>query len=150
MGLLEPGELIVTQRKNGKSRTIPLTSEARRIAQLQMSDVTNWQFLFTSKRRGGAVAEIKTGFAGAVTDAGIEDFRFHDLRHTFATRLNEAGVDPVTRRDLLGHSTIEMSNDYTHSSLEGRRRAIQVLSANQRDANSDYGKITSSRVRMVE
>jgi len=97
-----------------------------------------------------AVAEIKTGFAGAVTDAGIEDFRFHDLRHTFATRLNEAGVDPVTRRDLLGHSTIEMSNDYTHSSLEGRRRAIQVLSANQRDANSDYGKITSSRVRMVE
>jgi len=50
---VEPGELIVTRGKNGKSRTIPLTSEARRIAQLQMSDVTNWQFLFTSKRSGG-------------------------------------------------------------------------------------------------
>jgi integrase len=140
---VEPGEVLVTRGKNGKSRAVPLTNEARRIAQLQLLDVTNKQYLFTSKRSGGAIAEIKTGFAGAVTDAEIENFRFHDLRHTFATRLNEAGVDPVTRRDLLGHSTIEMSDDYTHSSLEGRHHAIQVLSANGRDSDLDYVRIAS-------
>ncbi len=41
-------------------------------------------------------------FAVARKDAGMEDLTFHDLRHTFASRLREAGVDAITRRDLLG------------------------------------------------
>ncbi len=64
-------------------------------------------------------------FVGAVRDAGLEDFRFHDLPHTFSTRLNEGGAAPFTVRDLLGHSTVKMSSDYTHSTVETRRLAIE-------------------------
>ena len=70
------------------------------------------------------ITDIETGFTAAVRDAGLEDFRFHDLRHTFATRLNEAGADLATIRDLLGHSSIKMASDYTQASPETRRRAI--------------------------
>jgi integrase len=89
------------------------------------------------------ISEIKTAFTGAVRDAGLEDFRFHDLRHTFATRLNESGVDPYTIRDLLGHSTTTMTGDYTHTSPERRREAINAMSRNEHRPIllSDYGKI---------
>lgn len=100
---LKPGELLVARSKNGKPRTVPLTAEARRIAMLQIADVTTRKYLFTSARTGTMIAEIKTGFAIAVRDAGLEDFRFHDLRHTFATRLNEAGADPYTYRKCRHH-----------------------------------------------
>ena len=69
--------------------------------------------------------EIKTGFTAAVRDAGLEDFRYHDLRHAFATRLNEAGADLATIRDLLGHSSTKI---YTQTSLETRRRALEAMS----------------------
>ena len=138
-----PGELIVVRGKGGKHRTVPLSAQATRVVELQIGDLLNKRYLFTSKRTGGMIAEIKKAFAGAVSDAGIEDFRFHDLRHTFATRLNAAGVDAITRRDLLGHSTIEMSDDYTHSSAEGRQRAIEMLSRSRRNSDSDYVRIAS-------
>ena len=73
------------------------------------------------------IREFKTAFVAAVRDAGLEDFRFHDLRHTFASRLNESGADPFVIRDLLGHSTVTMSSDYTQTSSETRQRAIGTL-----------------------
>ncbi len=140
---VRPGELLVVRSKNGKPRTVPLTTEARRIAEIQINDETTRRYLFTSFRTGGMISEIKTAFTGAVRDAGLEDFRFHDLRHTFATRLNESGVDPYAIRDLLGHSTTTMSGDYTHTSPEGRREAINAMSRNEQRPIllSDYGKI---------
>jgi integrase len=89
------------------------------------------------------IAEIKTGFTKAIRDAGMEDFRFHDLRHSFASRLNEAGVDPFTIRDLLGHSATAITADYTHTTSIGRRRAIEALSTNRQDSDFDYVRIAS-------
>jgi integrase len=138
-----PGELIVTKSKNGKPRTVPLTALARRVAELQIDDVTTGRYLFTNKRTGGAIAAIRKGFANAVLDAKLEDFRFHDLRHTFATRLNEAGVDPFTIRDLLGHSATAITGDYTHTTSYGRRRAIEEVSKKRRRSERNYVKIAS-------
>jgi integrase len=73
------------------------------------------------------IREFKNAFVAAVRDAGLEDFRFHDLRHTFASRLNEGGADPFVIRDVLGHSTVTMSSDYTQTSSETRQRAIGTL-----------------------
>ncbi|MFZ0063534.1 MAG: tyrosine-type recombinase/integrase [Pyrinomonadaceae bacterium] len=67
---VKPDELIVRQSKNGKPRTIPLTPEARQIAETQIGNAITKQFLFTSGRTGGMISDFKTAFKGAVRDAG--------------------------------------------------------------------------------
>jgi len=54
--------------------------------------------------------------------------RFHDLRHTFATRLVERGIDVETLRELLGHSSIMTTQRYLHSTFERKRNAVEILS----------------------
>ena len=97
------------------------------------------------------ISEFKTAFTSAVSDAGLEDFRFHDLRHTFASRLNAAGADPFTIRDLLGHSTTTISADYTHTSFERRRQAIADMSLSRDQVrgseSQDSGKIPEKCTR---
>jgi integrase len=135
-----PNELLVEKSKNGKPRVVPLTTEARKIVETQIADVTTKQYLFTSYRTKGMIAEIKSGFTSAVRAAGLEDFRFHDLRHTFATRLNASGADPYTIRDLLGHSSTTMTEDYTHTSRDTRRQAIDAMSAGSFELRQNYDK----------
>ena len=64
--------------------------------------------------RGKPRKSIRTAFKNACIRAGIKSLRFHDLRHTFATRLVLSGVDLVTVSKLLGHSTIQMTMRYSH------------------------------------
>ncbi len=59
--------------------------------------------------------------------AGIPNFRFHDLRHTFATRLAQKGVDPYKVQRLLGHKTGLMTQRYAHHSPVSLRDGVQVL-----------------------
>jgi integrase len=63
----------------------------------------------------------------AVQRAGIENFRFHDLRHTFASRLILAGVGLETVQELLGHSSITMTRRYTHLTATHVRDAVERL-----------------------
>lgn len=68
---------------------------------------------------------MKKAFTVACSEAGIEDFHFHDLRHTFATRLGDAGCNATTIARLLGHSNIQMSMRYTHASDDTLRNAVE-------------------------
>jgi integrase len=69
------------------------------------------------KRRGGiAWGQIRTAFASALTRAGIEGFRFHDLRHTFASHYMMRGGQLYDLKEILGHSDIEMTARYAHLS----------------------------------
>jgi integrase len=55
--------------------------------------------------------------------------RFHDLSHTFASRLVRNGVDIITVRDLLGHYSVEVTQRYTHSNASQKRQAVETLEA---------------------
>ena len=70
--------------------------------------------------------EDRLSSSWAVTVAGLDVFRFHDLRHTFAARLNAAEPIPAIR-DLLSHSSTTMTENYTQTSSETRRKVIGAM-----------------------
>jgi integrase len=71
---------------------------------------------------------MSRNLSAACREAGITDFRFHDLRHTFGTRLADAGVDVVKIKELMGHASIVTTMRYIHATDQGKRGAIVVLS----------------------
>jgi len=68
-------------------------------------------------------------FNPAVENAKIEDFTWHDLRHTFASRLAMAGVELLSIKELLGHKTLAMTLRYAHLSPTHLHQAVKVLDA---------------------
>jgi hypothetical protein len=70
---------------------------------------------------------VYDAFKSACKAATIRDFRFHDLRHTFASRLVMAGVDLVTVKELLGHKNLAMTNRYTHLAQGHKAQAVAKL-----------------------
>jgi integrase len=119
--------LLVTHSKTvgGESREIPLT---RRLAELLSSIKKPGGLVFTYK--GHPIHKIKTAWRATIRRAGIRYSRFHDLRHTFNTRLMEAGVLQDVRKALMGHSSGEEVNSvYTHVELPVKREAIRKLEA---------------------
>ena len=84
-----------------------------------------------SKPDGKRYVEIKGAFQRALKATGIEDFRFHDLRHTFASSLVQRGVDLYQVQRLLGHKDGRMTQRYAHLSPENVRDAILKLDISQ-------------------
>ncbi|UCC40359.1 MAG: tyrosine-type recombinase/integrase, partial [Candidatus Aminicenantes bacterium] len=66
-------------------------------------------------------------FGRIVNRAGLKRIRLHDLRHTFASRLVERGVDLITVKELLGHSSVKTTERYTHTHREEKKRAVGTL-----------------------
>jgi integrase len=76
---------------------------------------------------GETFANVRRSFETALRKSTIKDFRFHDLRHTFASTLVMAGVDIMTVKELLGHKTLEMTLRYSHLAPDHKTRAINIL-----------------------
>jgi integrase len=85
------------------------------------------EFVFTSPRTNGKLIDVKKGFRKALEEAKIFNLHFYDLRHTFATRLADAGVPLSVIADLLGHSDIRMTKRYSHATDKAKREAVQKL-----------------------
>jgi integrase len=118
------GTLSLT-RKGGKRQVIPLNSVARAEVEGLCASAGPDGFLFRS-RTGNALTSKGGLFKNALKDAGVNDFTFHDLRHTFLTRLRLL-ADPFTARDLMGHATLQMTGVYATASMEEMRAAVERL-----------------------
>ncbi len=130
---LVQGMVYLTDRdqKNGKHGSIPLNDDAvdalkRRLEfKEQFCPQSPWVF---AKRNGERVADIKRGFKAACEKVGIKDLTPHDLRHTFAAWLVQAGVPIREVADLLRHSDIRMTMRYAHLAPNNVRSAVDRLS----------------------
>jgi transposase len=80
-----------------------------------------------SKKRRAALKGNRHWFERAIAEAGIRDFTWHCLRHTFASRLVMAGVHLATVKELMGHSTIAMTDRYAHLAPSHASNAIETL-----------------------
>ena len=85
--------------------------------------------MFPNPRTNKPYVDIKKSFNEAVKDAGIPALRFHDTRHTFASRLVAVGVDLITVKELLGHHSVRVTERYTHANAEQKRNAVEGLAA---------------------
>src|SRR5882762_7069945 len=107
--------------KNRQTRHVPLNEEA-------MSALRRWR---EQSGSGTRLFDVATGFRTAwgklLKRATITGFRWHDLRHHFASRLVQHGVPLNTVRDLLGHSSVGMSLRYAHLAPDQRREAVAKL-----------------------
>lgn len=77
--------------------------------------------------QGTPYRSYRSAFERAVRKAEIENFTFHDLRHTFASWLAMAGVDLPTLQELMGHKDTKMTLRYTHLSSDHKRRTVAAL-----------------------
>jgi len=119
----------VMKSKNGEKRTIPLNNRAFELLK-KKAKVRNIRgdFVFPSETGTKILARnLVRAFHKALYRAGIEDFRFHDLRHTFATRLAHSGIDLYKVARLLGHKDIRMTQRYAHHYTESLRDGVEVL-----------------------
>jgi integrase len=82
--------------------------------------------VFPSPVTGKKIVSVKTAWCNLMTAADIQDFRFHDLRHTFASWLVMAGVSLFTVQKFMTHSTAEMTQVYAHLSDDHLRQAIEL------------------------
>ena len=76
---------------------------------------------------GQMLQDVKKGFAGACKRAGIEDFPFHDLRHTCASYLVMQGANLKAVQRLLGHSDSKMTDRYSHLPPDHLRESVNLL-----------------------
>jgi integrase len=111
----------IVKSKNGEKRSIPMSNTLFNLFKgMNVRDISGRVFPVSK-------SSVRHAFDKAVEKAKIEDFRFHDLRHTFATRLVQNGVDLYKVKELLGHKTITMTMRYAHHYPESLRSSVEVL-----------------------
>lgn len=151
----EAEQILIRETKSGKPRMIPMNRRARWLLKklAARSPLSEWVFQ-TRKRNGaaGPAADTKTAWRRALRLARIEDFRFHDLRHTFASHFAMSGGDLYALAKILGHSNPKMTIDrYAHLSPEFIQRQQGVMNAmyaptrngnrHQMDTEGRFGQI---------
>jgi integrase len=119
----EQGIITLEDTKNHERRDIPMNETVK--AMLQGIEKKGG-YLFVNEE-GQTFANVRKSFDTAVRKSGITDFRFHDLRHTFASNLVMDGVDIMTVKELMGHKDLTMTLRYAHLAPNHKSRAVNIL-----------------------
>jgi site-specific recombinase XerD len=133
---LERRMLTVPRSKHGEKRHVPLNNAARgALGRLRPRDeATGWVFLNAQRER---LTGPRYWFEPALRDARIQNFHWHDLRHSFASRLRMAGVDLGTIQELMGHKSIQMTMRYAHLAPTYQLAAVERLTDVSRAVAAD-------------
>jgi len=120
------GFIYLDKTKTDEARQIPINDTLaelfKRIRKVQQLK-SEYVFLF----QGAPVADVKVGLKAALKNAGITDFTFHDLRHTFASHMVMRGATLKDVQEILGHKTIQMTMRYAHLSQEHKKKAVKLI-----------------------
>lgn len=112
--------------KSAKTRHIPLNREALMVLTEWRKQTCSNVFVFLGKE-GNAYTTVKKSWCTLLKKADIKNFRWHDIRHHFASKLVMRGVDLNTVRELLGHSDLTMTLRYAHLAPEHKAKAVAKL-----------------------
>lgn len=119
------GVIYLHNTKNGERRELPINEQVK-TALIRVRKHPQSEYIFY-KQDGSPIGDIKKSFLTAIRKSGIKDFRFHDLRHSFASHLVMSGADLNTVRELLGHKSLQMTLRYSHLSPNHKQRAVDIL-----------------------
>jgi integrase len=131
--------LIVRKSKTkfGRGRRVGLNSLLRQTL-VSSFEKEHGEWVFPSPKRFQKpdeaerhIGDVKNAFRRAVRVSGIDPITFHQLRHTFCSRLADGGVPMPVIQDLAGHASIIMTRRYTHPSEELKQKAVEMLVAGQ-------------------
>jgi integrase len=125
--------------KNSKSRHVPLNEEALFVLKEWREQTQGKDLVFPGKG-GDRLTDIKRSWTTALRNAQIVNFRWHDMRHHFASRLVMADVSLNVVRELLGHADIAMTLRYAHLSPGHKAEAVARLVEDFRGLHASSGR----------
>ena len=142
--------ITILEQKNKSIDTLPLNARALDVLKerAKVRHLTSKYVFFTATGNAILINNVLRGLYAAIEKANIGHLRFHDLRHTFATRLVQAGVDLYTVQKLGRWKTISMVMRYAHHHSESLRAGAEVLDRVTRResttvAQSQTGELTA-------
>jgi integrase/recombinase XerD len=141
---MERREVRLVVTKSNRPRVVPLSDRAVAILAAIVRIVAS-PYVFNNPQTGRRYRNLRHSFRKACSRAGISDFRWHDLRHTFASWHVQSGTDLYRLSRILGHSTLQMSARYAHLATEHLHQAVQDLATSMATAASDISRESPSR-----
>ncbi|MGH3429196.1 MAG: tyrosine-type recombinase/integrase [Mycobacteriales bacterium] len=128
---MKSGRALVREAKNGEQRTLPLAGKAlEALHALKLKGSARSEYVFPNRSgHPGPFEHFDSYWYEALETAGIDGFRFHDLRHTTASMLAAQGCSLLEIADVLGHKTLAMVKRYSHLVVDHKARVIERLIA---------------------
>lgn len=127
LGVIPSLTVEAAHAKSRKVRHVPLNKQATAALERWRIQQNGEAGLVFSQPSGTRIKSVRTAWKRILDEAEIADFRWHDLRHHFASKLVMAGVDLNTVRELLGHRSLEMTLRYAHLAPEHKAAAVAML-----------------------
>lgn len=120
--------LLDTPKSKSSIREIPIVEGLAKLLKKYAANKDRASYLLTGKKKYGEPRAYQRSFHRYISQAGLCDVNFHALRHTFATRCIEKGVDAKSLSEILGHANVNITLDrYVHSSFEWKRSQMARL-----------------------